>query len=184
MDPITLTLDLNIDQFLRRHLGYDEEGEENSAQMTMEDVVIDAAARNLTAAAVAQVAKDEWAGFKGRIKAIRDEEIAARLVPLIDEAMTAPIQRTNGYGEPSGAGTTLRDEIVKQATDYLNKPGDGYSRDKGTFVQQFIRAEVAKAVQAELKDALDAAKAEVAAAVKSNAASMIQQTISQLAGVR
>lgn len=183
MNPTSITIDLNLDPYLVRHIGYDADGEPIEEPQTIEDVILERAAVLFVAQAV-NAEKQGYNTLRDRVSRISDEEIRARVTPLVEEAMTTPFRRTNTYGEPTGEATTLRDQIVKVAQDYLSKPADHYSRDKGTVVQQFIAAEVKKAIAAELKDALAAAKTEVAAAVKNHAAAMIQKTIADLAGVR
>lgn len=185
MNPITLSIDLNLDDYLVRFHGYDRDGEEVTERQTIEDLIIERAATQLGQQAIRDETKSAYRSLASRIGNILDEEIRTRVAPLVEEALTHPFRRTNSYGEPAGAETTLREQIVKTATDYLTKSsGDRYDRDKGTAVQQLIAAEVKKAVDAELKDALAKAKADVAAAVKGHAATMIQQTITSLAGVK
>lgn len=183
MSAMTLEIELDLNRYLVRHVGYAADGEPIEEAQTIEDVILDRAAELMSVRA-ANAEKTGYSTLRDRVSRISDDEIRARVVPLVEEAMTTPIRRTNTFGEPTGEATTLRDQIVKVAQDYLSKPVDHYSRDKGTVVQQFIAAEVKKAVDAELKEALAAAKTEVAAAVKNHAATMIQKTITELAGVR
>lgn len=183
MNPINVAFTLDLDQYLVRHTGYDADGEPTSEPQTIETVILDRAAE-LVAQQAVNAEKQGYDSLRTRVGRITNEQILSRVVPLVDEAMATPFRRTNSYGEPTGPETTLRDEVVRVAQEYLTKPGDAYNRDKGTAVQQFIAGEVKKAIDAELKEALTAAKAEVAAAVKSHAATMLQKTITDMAGVR
>lgn len=180
MEPVTITIQLDIDKHLVAYRGYDRDGEPIAEPQTIEEVILDLAAMQVAN----RIDKESSKDLATRVRSIRDEEIRARVTPEIEAALTTPFRRTNSYGEPSGAETTLRDEIVRVATDYLSKPSDSYHRDRGTVVQAFVAAEVKKAVDKELKGALDEAKAAVREAVTGQAAALITQTITNLAGVR
>jgi hypothetical protein len=99
-----------------------------------------------------------------RVRAIRDEEIRAAIAPAIADAVAAPIQQSNAYGEPTGKATTLREIIAADARKYLTEPADQYYRDRGSRLDRMVREAVAAAFQAELaaqvKEVRDAVLAE------------------------
>jgi hypothetical protein len=180
--PTKIELELSFDDYLVRFRGYDSEGEALESPQTIEDLIIDIAAGKLVQHAV-NSQQSGWDSIRDRVKNITAEEIRARVVPLIEDALSKGFQQTNSYGEPTGKVTTLREVIVAEAQAYLTKPADSYGRDKGTVIQQFIRTEVAKAVKDELDEALKQARADVLGAVRSQAATLITQTITKMAGV-
>lgn len=180
MNPIELTFSLDIDQYLVRFNGYDQDGEEVVEPQTLEDVLLERAAAMLST----RVAKDVTKELSTRLRQITDEAIRTQVVPIVEKTLATPFRRSNAYGEPSGPETTMRDEIVRVATEYLTKPADNYHSERGTAVQAFIKAEVEKAMKAELKAALDEAKTQVRTAVTEQAASLITQTLAATTGVK
>lgn len=174
MNPIDVTLRLDLDAYIATHYSYDEDGEPN-APRTVEDIIIDSAAKQLL-----QDAVGPRSVLREHISNIRKEAIRERILPLIEEALSGPIRPTNAYGEPkAGETTTLRELISKQVEETLHRPYDSYSRD--TFVKKFIKSEVEKALKAELKSALDAAVNEVKAAAKEQAATLLADAIRRTA---
>lgn len=113
---------------------------------------------------VRQIAKgDEYASLERRVHELRDEEIRSQIAPLIADALSVPIERTNTFGEPIGKSTTLREVIVAEAKKYWSEPFDSYnSRDKGPKLAVHIRKEVEAAFQAEIADAVKVARDAVA----------------------
>lgn len=180
-EPVKIELELNLDAYLVAYRGMGRDGEEIVAPQTIEEIIIERAALGL----LQQVAgdRDSLTPLRERVRRITDDEIRERVAPQIETALAHPFRRSNAYGEPTGAETTLREEVVRVATEYLSKPTGRYDKQQ-TAVESFIAGEVKKAVDAELKDALKAAKAEVAAAVTAQASALITKTITDLAGVR
>jgi len=114
------------------------------------------------------VQDDSYKGIAERVRQIRDEEIRAQLAPLIAEAIAAPVQLTNTWGERTGGTTTLREVVIQQARTYLNESSDSYNRQKGSRLE----VEVRKAVDAAFKD-------EIAEAVK-----IVRETVSKQFGLQ
>lgn len=121
---------------------------------------------------------DEYQSLKKRVLEIRDEEIRERVKPVVEKAISAPIQQTNHYGQPSGPATTLEEVIVKEAQNYLNKR-DGYGDRSVSVVQKFIDAAVEKTIKTELAAVLVEEKAKVVAAVRAKAADLIAQAVKE-----
>lgn len=182
-EPIKVALEIDLDKYLVQSSGYDPDVGVAVEPTTIEGLVIDRAAQMMCDRAIGG-GREGIADLRRRVQGVTETEIREAVRPLVEEALLSGIRKTNSYGDPIGEPMTLRAEIVRIATDYMNKPSDSYSRGKGTVVQQFVKTEVDKAVKAELKTALDEAKEEVVAAVRGQAATLITKTITDLAGVR
>jgi hypothetical protein len=182
MNPVNVTIELDLDKHLRNFVRFDEEGEEVSESTTIEDVILDMAARSLVVGIDKELRRD----LGGRVREIRDEIIVDELRPEIENALSQPFRRSNSYGEPTGPETTLREEIVRVAQDMLNKPVRSTARydQQRTLVEETIHTQVHKVLASELKAAVDEAKAAVRAAVTTEAAVVIEKTISALAAGR
>src|SRR5688572_27698447 len=114
---------------------YDHDTEETITQdVTLGDEVAKRIATRLT--------KDsEYPGLRKRFLAIRDEEIRKAVEPIITEAISGPIQKTNNFGEPTGQTTTLR-ELIMVETQRLATAGtkNDYGRNSGeTVLAKFVR---------------------------------------------
>lgn len=188
--PVQITIDLDWDSYIAgyRRQWEDDDGEPHfTGPDSVEELIIDRAAKALAERAVKgqNEMAGEWGTLVAKVKEIRTEEIRARIIPAVEEAIARPILKTNEWGETRGPETTLREEIINVTQNYLKKPArDNYGRDNVTTVQAFIQSEVKKAVDDELKSALDAARAEVAAAVKERASEVLAETIQKLAAGR
>lgn len=113
-----------------------------------------------------------------RIRLVRE-----RLAPLVEEALNGEIQKTNHYGEPTGAKTTMRELVVAEVSRVINATGDRYSSsDKAPLITRVVTAEVNRALTTELSDAFKAEKAKVVAAVRAKAADLIADAVKQGVG--
>jgi hypothetical protein len=178
-EPITLTIDLDLDAYLVRHIGYDEDGEERTAPQTLEDVVLD----QVVAGLIRQAVHDESTGYKDlrkRVQQVMQEEILAAVRPQIDEALSGPVRRTNHYGEPVDANpTTLRDMITEQVSKSLTMDNrrNSYGDRNQSVLSALVEKHVERQLGTELQAALAKAKAEVTAAVKAKGAEVLAETI-------
>lgn len=175
VNGVSVTLDLTeIAQ------GYGRRGGEDGPEaQTLLDVILTIAASQV----LEHIDKHDGAreGLISRIRGIRDEEIRARVAPLVEGAVHGAIQRTNAYGQAQGDPTTLAEVIVAHAQKLLTEKTGQYNQPQLSYVDRFIREEIDRTIKAELKTALDGAKAAVAAAVQSAGAEVIQQTIERMA---
>jgi hypothetical protein len=105
---------------------------------------------------------DAWPPFRDAVTQIRDEEIRAQVQPLITDALTKTLQKTNTYGEPTGQATTLSEIIVAEAKRLVTQPKDSYSRSGRTVLQEMVAAEVKAALSTEIADAVKKARELVA----------------------
>jgi hypothetical protein len=169
-----ITLDLDFTPYLSRRVGVDpESGETLTEPMTMEDVVLDAAVARVVAGLDQEIRKE----LGGRVRAIRDEIIRDAVAPIIEEALSGEIIRTNGYGEPTGQPTTLREIITKDAQAALKlvpraNRGTRSSYDM-TPATKVMEAEVDRVVTAEVKAIVQQVKDETRDAIREAAATQI-----------
>jgi len=154
---------------------YDADGEREECEVTLGHLVADR-----VTAALRQ--DDSWGGVKKRFLDIRDEEIRAAVQPIVAEALAGPIQKTNGYGEPTGTATSIRELIMEEASALLTKPADSYGRGRETVLQQFVRKEISVAFTKELAAVVAEEKAKVVAAVRAKAADLIADAVKQGVG--
>lgn len=151
---------------------YDEDGDREEYEVTLGHLV----ASKVTA----QLSKDDsWGGIKKRFLDIRDEEIRKAVAPIVEEAITGPIQKTNNYGEPTGQTTTVRELVMKEASALLTKSADSYGRGSETVLQKFVREQIAAAFTKELAAVVAEEKAKVVAAVRAKAADLIADAVKQ-----
>lgn len=149
--------DITLSTVVADVMVYDEDG----------DLVPSGKERTVAELVAAQIVErvvrdDRYPRLKDKATEIRDEEIRAAIQPAIVEAVTRPIKKTNGYGEPTGQVTTLSEVIVDEARKFMKEPFDKYSREKGTVLEAMVRAEIHKAFGAEIADAVKQARELVA----------------------
>lgn len=184
-NPISVTIELDIDRHLAGETYYDSDGDPvSSGPTTLESIVIDRVCASLVDRLVASAARDDWyTGITKRVAETRDAIIAEKLAPIIDQAIEASIQPTNALGEATCAPTTLRSMIVDQAQAWLGerKGQSGYGSKTRTNLETVIHGEVDRAWQKELVAAVEAGKAEVVAAVRESAAAVLAGTIARAA---
>ncbi len=141
--------------------------------------------RTLADAVVAKVVADfhrteDGRDLARRVAAIRDEEIRAVIRPIILDAVAAPVQQTNGFGEVTGQTTTLTMLIMQQVQTALGERSD-YGRGP-TDLQKLVATEVDKAIRAELAETIKEEKAKVVAAVRAKAADLIATAVREGVG--
>lgn len=190
MNPITLNIELDLTTYLREHRGFGitrdssgapcEPGDEITGPVTLEDIVLGLAAREVYAA----IDNDARRDLALAVRNTRAEVIREQIAPLVAEALDGTIQQTNIYGEATGKSSTLREMVMAEITTYLTSK-KGRSRDvQTTAVEDLVAAAVKDVVGAELREAVDAAKAEVKAAITHAGAEVITETVQKLAAGR
>lgn len=126
------------------------------------------------------VRSESWPSLRDRVTEIRDEAIRDRVAPLIEEALTGSIQKTNLYGEPTGQQTTLREVIMAEVKRAMTKPTDSYSRSGQTIVGKIVADEVSKAFTTVVRDEVEKAKALVAEQIGAAVAERVQATLKRV----
>ena len=107
--------------------------------------------------------RDRWYELSRTVTDVKREVIREAVRPMVEQAITEPIQKTSAYGDPIGGPVTLREVIVDEARKVINaKDPNDYRGDKGTFLVRVVREEVSSALRAEIADAVKQAKASVA----------------------
>lgn len=141
--------DVTLDTVVAEVFGYDSETGDpyEIGNKTIADLVTEQIMTRVTA-------DDRYKTLAAKVAEIRTEVIREAVRPQIDEAIAAPVQKTNSYGELVGEPTTLRALIVEEARKAVNEPIDKYARDKGTYLTRAVAAEVKKAIDDEVAGAV------------------------------
>lgn len=144
--------DITLSTVVADVVSFDEDGDTyTEGSKTVADLVAEQIVARL-------VKDDQWPRLREQVMEIRKEEIRTMVRPSIDEALTRPIYKTNGYGERTGQETTLAEIITDEARKQLAEPVDRYRSEKGTVLQQAVRAEVKRAFETEIADAVKQAR--------------------------
>lgn len=162
---------LDVDSIIAKSYERDEEGEiVGEAGIRLGDAIV--------AKLVAEVKQGSgWHdGVRSRVKQIRDEEIRVACRDVIADAMSQPLAATNSFGERTGAPTTLREMIFKEAQKALGTTGNRYDQDK-SLIEKVIKTEVEAALKKELQPILDGAKVRVREAANAHAAAIISSAV-------
>jgi hypothetical protein len=172
---VSIKLQIELDYAGGR--AYNEDGD--SHPIDIDEAIVLAAADAL----LGQLKRDEmYRTLQRRVHDTQDELIREAVAPLVVEAINGALQPTDSWGNPKGEPITLAEHITKIGVEYLTKETGDYSR-RETVIRKFIREEIDRKVQGELKAALEQAKAEVIAAVKEQGAELMATTIAKMAGV-
>lgn len=123
---------------------------------------------------------DWYAGLKKAVNETRKEVIAELIRPIIEKAITDPIQKTNNYGEPTNGTTTLRELIVAEVAKVMNSPVDRFASPTETFLQKIVAREVGVQVERDFKTAIEAEKEKVKAVLQEKAAKIIAESVKGL----
>jgi hypothetical protein len=117
---------------------------------------------------------ERWYELSRTVTEIKREVIREAVLPMVEQAITEPIQKTSAYGDPIGDPVTLREVIVDEARKVINsKDPNDYRGDKGTFLVRVVREEVSNALRAEIADAVKQAKALVAGEIGQQVAAAV-----------
>lgn len=169
---ITVNVDeISLGTVVAEILEYDNEDGETRpiGERTIGDIVAEKLLERL-------VNSDRGTGYQGLMTQVRDiraEVIREAVRPQIEDAIAAPVQKTNSYGDAIGEPTTLRDLIVDEARKAVNQPADRYSSEKGTFLERAVRQAVQEALGTEIKDAVTAARKGVAGEIGKTVAAAV-----------
>ena len=106
--------------------------------------------------------RDRWHELRSTVTEIKREVIREAVRPQVEQAISAPIQKTSAYGDPIGEPVTLREVIVDEARKLVNTRTDRYDSHSGTLLSKIVAEEVHKAFAAEIKDAVKQARESVA----------------------
>lgn len=166
--------DVDLTSVIGETHGYDADGEYTGrVPQTLGDAVAAKIAEDLK--------RDEtYKALKRQVMELREAEVRAQLKPIVEAAIAAPVQRTDGYGAPTGEPITLTSLIMAEVQQYLNRRvGSGYNSPSTTFVQKFVKEAVDNAIKKELAEAIVEEKAKVVATVRAKAAELIADAVRQ-----
>jgi hypothetical protein len=148
----------------------DETGEYNTRGKTLADIVAEKITARLTA-------DEYWSGLRKRFLELRDEEIRAAVRPLVENALTGPITKTNVYGEPTSGTTTMRELVMAEVNKVIHERSDKYRSDSPTMLQANITKAVRTELDKELRAVFDAEKQKVVGAVRASAAELVAEAV-------
>lgn len=155
----------------------DEEGYPIGRSATIADLVAEKIADRLV-----RENNSYYKSLRERVNMKIDALITERVKPLVDEAIAKPIRKTNTYGEPTGAETTLTEMIIDGARKWLEAPtGDSYDRNRKPMARKLVDEAVGAALTKELAMAIAAEREKVVIAVRTQAADIIARSV--VAGV-
>lgn len=161
---------VTLDTPVGEHRVYDEDGDYTAQPVTLGEAI----AKQV----FADIKRGErYNSLRDMVENLRAEEIRGQIRPIVEAAVTKPIQRTNMYGSPTGEPITLTELIVSEAQAYLTKRDDRYGADKRTVIEKLVADAVDKAIRKELSEAIAEEKAKVVAAVRAKAADLIAEAV-------
>lgn len=126
---MTLTLDTVIGSTYSRGFRYDCNGDPEELYTEVPYTFLDAVIDRAAAQVVVKLLEDSkrYTSLRGRIFDRMTEAIDARITPLIDEAFSKPIVKTNTFGEPKGE-TTLNELVIAEVRRLLNQGSGSYDK--------------------------------------------------------
>ncbi|MEY9876605.1 hypothetical protein ABH931_006115 [Streptacidiphilus sp. MAP12-33] len=151
---ITVTLDkATLATVIEQVTGIDEDGDEYEIGGR---TIGDAVAGQITARLIKETAY--YGRLRDEVAQIRKEAIQDAVRPLIEKALAGPIPQTNLYGERTGKSLTILELVVEEIATLLGAKSDRYRSDSPTLLQQTIKTEVQKAMQAEITGAVQSVR--------------------------
>lgn len=118
--------------------------------------------------------RERWYELSRTVTDIKREVIREAVLPMVEQAIAEPLQKTSAYGDVIGGTTTLREVIVDEARKLLNKRADDYPSNSGkTILQKIVAEQVQAAFAGEIKDAVKQARASVADEIGKQVASAV-----------
>lgn len=120
----------------------------------------------LVASTLAERLKED---LRKEVLAAVTDSVRGQVGDIVTEVIKGMVQVTNAWGEPTGKSTTLREQIIKEAQEYLGRKVDARSgsydrysgRDSIPLTTYIAREEAKRAIDTELKDAAAKAVADV-----------------------
>jgi hypothetical protein len=177
---ITATLSLGLNDEV--HTRYRQTGEDDYAAspVTLLELIVEEAARQL----MGRIVKDEtvYKSLRGQVADAIARGIDARVVPLIEEAFEGPVIRTNAYGEPTGATTTMRAHIFEVVQGHMRRTNNRSEYDQ-TVYDKALRRVTADVLANEYATEIDAQKATIRDAYRDAAAAVLAAAQAKAAGL-
>ena len=117
--------------------------------------------------------RDRWHELRSTVTEIKREVIREAVLPQVEQAISAPIQKTSAYGDPIGEPVTLREVIVDEARKLVNTPTDRYDSHSGTLLSKIVAEQVREAFANEVRDQVKQARDSVADEIGKQVASAV-----------
>ncbi|QWY82817.1 hypothetical protein PP641_gp077 [Arthrobacter phage SilentRX] len=139
--------------------GRDFDGEPTGSS-TLQDLIVRAAVDRLLSDTDHQVRAD----LREKVNNQYNKEIQERVKALVEEAFTAPIQRTTRWGEKQGEPTTVREIIREGIEKFLTAPSRGsnrYQSDPYSNLTELVEDQIKHVMSTDLKKTVEAAKGAV-----------------------
>ncbi len=168
MDPISITVTLDLDQWARGQGWQDRDGEWH----TSDNGPLEGWVASQVAAIIASELKSEIS------KQVTDHVIQvarARAGESVELVMSGPIELTDNYGNSRNDPKTLHQIIVEEATKILSTPvaqNGNWDRRRPALIE-LICKEIDKTFRSELAPVIAEAKAAATQAVRDRAAEML-----------
>lgn len=150
--------DVTLDTAVGQVFGYDNDSGEpfTMGDRTLADIVagqiVDRLAQD----------RDRWYEMSRTVTEIKREVIREAVLPMVEEAITEPIQKTSIYGDPIGDPVSLHEVIVDEARKVITQPADQYNRSGHTVLQKIVAEQVHAAFASVVAEEVKKARAAVA----------------------
>lgn len=105
------------------------------------------------------------------------EHIDSVAADIVATAVDGPIHRTNKWGEPSGAETTVREAIQAEVRTWLTAKSDMYGRRDSDNLGALIQRHVHRELSGEMMQALAAGKKTVLDEITTKAAELFRDSL-------
>lgn len=132
---------------------------------------------DIVRAAVAQLLPELRQALVDEITTEAAQQIREQVTSVIAETLAAPIQTTNRWGDGAGPPTSLRSLIGQEVERYTKGKRESYGGQVTGPFQELVKAEVHRAMEKELRDAIADARRRVQAEVHAKAAQLIADAV-------
>ncbi|GIF08719.1 hypothetical protein [Actinoplanes siamensis] len=163
---------------IRRYNHDTEEYEQVTPSRTLGDLVADKLADKLWG----DLTHEDRIDIRRAVQEERIKVVREHLAPIVEKTLTEQIQRTNGYGEPSGGTVTMRELVIAEVGKVINGKTDRYSSSSRPLIDEVVNRVVVAALVTELDKVFKAEKEKVIAAVRAQAADLIANAVSRGVG--
>lgn len=171
----TVTIELDLDGHLVEHYQRPD-GEYDSGPITLEEVVINRAARLLMKRFEGDT--DIRREIRRQATAAIGTAVDARITAAMEAWMAEPRTPTDAWGNPKGEPITFGELVEAKVRTALETSKRATDRDPGgTVLEQAIRAEVAGTVKKEVQAAVAAQREVIVAEVTGKAAEVLTEAV-------
>lgn len=116
---------------------------------------------------------DRYRALVTKVTEIRTELIRETIRPQLEQALAAPLRKTNSYGEATGQESTLREVIVAEAKAAMSNRDRNHGSGR-TWIEETVAAEVRKVLADEITQAVKTARTELANQISASVATAVQ----------